>query len=103
MTDKPLYYDKNTKPIDFREWADLFEDKEYRIVRAEEIYGYLVSTVWFGLNSNFLLDFPLIFETMTFNLANRDDCEIINRYTTLEQAIVGHLETVELIKQKGYM
>lgn len=72
-------------------------------VRQEKLpNGYWVSTVWLGLDHNFSgIGPPLIFETMVQNPAGAWEDDFQQRYSTEDDAIVGHLETVDLYKGKA--
>jgi hypothetical protein len=90
MRERPLYYDKEGNPIwDTLEWARLFENREYRIVKQESLWwGAFLSTVWLGLDHAWGGERPLIFESMLFFRRTGDlDCR---RYSTLEEAVRGH-------------
>ena len=82
------YYDRQGNPIeDVLEWARLYESED-RTIGYEERDGVRVSTVWLGLNHNYLPGGPpLIFETMVFG-GEFDQHQ--DRYSTEAQAIAGH-------------
>ena len=90
------FYDRQGNPLDGFEWTRLFEKKEMQRVRETTLPdGKWISTVWIGLDHNFGPGNPLIFETMVFPKEHewgQLDCE---RYSTEEQAIVGHDTMVE--------
>lgn len=90
---RSMYYDRQGKPIEnCLAWGRLFEDKEYKIVKQENMLGKLVflSTVWLGLDHNFGGGKPLIFETMAFcNKCGYSELAM-DRYTTEKEALVGH-------------
>ena len=90
------YYNKKGETITMMEWANLLENKDYKIIKQEELSnGKWVSTVWLGLNHNFGTGKPLIFETMVFpNEGDFSDVDV-ERYSTLEEAEEGHQELVE--------
>ena len=81
------YYDKQGKAIDFLEWGKLYGNKEYKIIKQEDVGKYWVSTVWLGIDHSFGEGKPLIFETMVFEKengkTNYSDLDT-ERYTTLE-------------------
>jgi hypothetical protein len=90
MKERPLYYDKEGNPIwDTLEWATLFENREYRIVKQETLWwGVFLSTIWLGLDHAWGGEKPLIFESMLFfGRASDLDCR---RYSTLGEAVHGH-------------
>lgn len=73
-------------------------------VRQETLpNGYWVSTVWLGLDHNHSNEGPpIIFETMVVNPLG-DWEEYQERYATEEEAILGHIRTVDLYAQKPSM
>jgi hypothetical protein len=89
-------YDRDGNPISLDEWMRLVADLEYKRIEWTEIpdVGIEVSTVWLGLNHNFLMEGPpYIFETMVFGLPN--DMEVQERWATEEEAIEGHWKVVQ--------
>lgn len=81
------------------EWAHDFHDLTYKVVRQETLpNGIWISTVWLGIDHNFALDGPpLIFETMAWS-ANGDALDFQERYATEDDAIIGHLQAIDLFK-----
>ena len=90
------------------EWAKDMEDTRGRIVQQETLWnGLWISTVWLGLDHNFMRSGPpLIFETMAFNHIGADDDRyrdcFMDRYSTLYQAEVGHLAAKRELSSIGY-
>jgi hypothetical protein len=65
--DHGLHYDRKGRPIDMATWARLVEDRDYSVVAQHWVRGWMVSTVWLGLNHNYTMQGPpVIFETMIF-------------------------------------
>ncbi len=97
-----MYYDKEGKPLDLMEWANLFEDFEYRQVGDSLVDGIRVSTVWLGLDHNFgRVGPPLIFETMMFDWTTEDrQVDFQWRYHSLEQAQAGHANAVKSLENE---
>ncbi len=97
-----MYYDKEGKPLDLMEWANLFEDFEYRQVGDSLVDGIRVSTVWLGLDHNFgRVGPPLIFETMMFDWKDDNRGQDFQwRYSTLEQAQAGHANAVKQMENE---
>jgi hypothetical protein len=70
---RPIYYDRQGKPMTLQQWAEKFEDAHYRHV-ARDVIGpdepldpaplITVMTFWLGLNHDWRSDEPLIFETL---------------------------------------
>lgn len=115
MTNKHYILDenKNLVEVDLMTWANFFESFENRKVAQETLEdGTFVSTVFLGLDHNFSDNGPpLIFETMVFSPEEKKvqfgDKERIfhedleqSRYSTWEEAMNGHRETVERWKIK---
>ena len=99
---KPRYYDKKGKQIPLLEWADLYENLDYRTIKQNTYGDFFVSTVWLGLDQNvFSIEgFPVIFETMIFVKGNEKHelHHYQERYIIEEEAIKGHEEACVLIK-----
>ncbi len=70
------------------EWGKFFQDGRNRIVKYEVLHnGYRVSTVFLGLDHNFMGGKPLLFETMVFGSDGELD---MKRYATWKEAETGH-------------
>ena len=96
------------KPVlcnDIHVWANFFGDNA-RTVRKTEIGNKMVSTVFLGLDHNFMTDGPpILFETMifsndSFKVDDKDDGFQV-RYSTWEEAEAGHERVCEKLKLKG--
>ena len=92
-----LYYDRKGEPLDVHHWADLFGDDGYRTIAQHWARGWMISTIWLGLDHGFGHGhMPLIFETMIFppgDAASKDGAwaeEYQERYSTEEAAHAGH-------------
>lgn len=70
-----------------------------RHVAVDEIKGYLISTVWLGVNSFLRALRPLVFETMVFD--NNLDEVYIARYSTWEEAEEGHKKAVQWVLEEA--
>ncbi len=92
-----MFYNRENKPINPKEWAELLELPGYkRVARTEFQNGWTVSTVWIGLS---VAPFgrPLIFETMVFdNEGPRNK----RQYFTEAEALKGHKEAVTIIEKE---
>ncbi len=99
---KPLYYNRQGKPITLYEWSELFEDFKYKILKQEYLSGgKRVSTVWLGLDHSFGSDSkPLIFETMVFPKKGEFGELDMMRYSTEAEALLGHKAMVGKWKAK---
>ena len=90
-----MYYNKQGEEITIEEWGKLITDKDYKIIKQEDIKNNRwVSTVWLGSDHQFGEGEPLIFETMVFPKGDWGELDV-RRYTTEEEAIKGHKEMVE--------
>lgn len=83
------------KKYDFREDFDW----ETRFNLKTQIGNYKVSTVDLGIDHSFGFGKPLYYETMIFSDNARNPFEYYqDRYTTQKEAIKGHLEAIEFVK-----
>lgn len=95
--------DENGKPIpepDLLKWAQWFEDTKQRVVQQDHIGDIFVSTVFLGLDHAFVYDDvhePVLWETMIFKDTDWSG-DFQRRYTSLNDAIAGHMEAVEMVK-----
>jgi hypothetical protein len=103
---RSMWYDRTGKPVPMLVANDLLTDYDYKVV-AKDVFvmddqPVEVSTVWLGLDHNHLgrlhpdLPYlPKIFETMIFG----GDLDLEQwRYSTEEEALAGHAETVKLVQ-----
>lgn len=110
------YYNRAGEAVELEVWAAMNEKRDYKHVAATVLPAMndrpalRVSTVWLGLNHNYMLDGPpLIFETMVFVRppltdfpVEWDDGEDYGyngcvRYTTEADALLGHLAVVSTL------
>lgn len=103
MAEREMWYDREGRPIDMLMYAVLRGDPEYFRV-AEDLVGHFsVSTVWLGLDHNYMGQGPpLIFETMVFGTDPRLPWweEWQQRYATREGAEKGHKEVCDDIARE---
>ena len=91
------YYDRQGQPVTQDEWWRAFEDPEYQRVALYEEGGYVVSTVWLGLDHSFGEDSPpLIFETLV--LRGYDGEELMYRCSTEDEAYEQHARVVSMLE-----
>ena len=101
-----MYRDREGNPITMEEWTGLFKPAynhetggadEYRTIGREVISDEItVSTVWLGLDHNFMPGSPpAIFETMVFG-GKHDMWQ--DRYATKEAALAGHERVVAALQ-----
>lgn len=94
----------NPKPEpDLMKWAKFFEDRKKRVVQQDVIQRdgqeILVSTVFLGLDHNFISGGPpILYETMIFGLPSMEGYQ--ERYVTKEAALIGHAKALELARGK---
>jgi hypothetical protein len=93
---RPVYYDRQGKPMTMQQWAQMFEDEGYRHI-ARDVIGpdepldtaplITVSTLWLGLNHDWRSDEPLIYETII--IGGEHDATGM-RHATERRAREGH-------------
>jgi hypothetical protein len=98
----PVYWFlKDKKPVgtqDIKKWGECFHSED-RIVGKTEIGNVEVSTVFLGIDHNFLkVGPPLLFETMIFG-GDLDGYQ--KRFSTWEEAEQGHKAAIKLVKSKS--
>lgn len=81
-------------PCDLMEWVEQLASKANRRVALDRMGGVTVSTVFLGWDHQYGNGPPLIFETMIFG--GPDDNTYQERYSTWDEALVGHQRAVEL-------
>lgn len=91
------YFDKDGNPMSLEDWAKKHSDFDYKSIGDDRSEMWQVSTVWLGINHNFIGEGPpIIFESMVFRNDPEDwedhDCR---RYSTLAEAEAGHAELVK--------
>lgn len=99
-----LHEDHSYTPCDLMTWAAQLEvlvNAGKKHVAYDIVDGFRISTVWLGLNHNFLdIGRPLLFETMIFDDEGACgwDYHYQERYTTWDEAVKGHQEAIEWLK-----
>jgi hypothetical protein len=97
----------NVIPATLIEWGMWCWRKDrQRIIQQDEIAGYLVSTVFVGVNMAFSAEAPpLWFETMVFadpeiirNSLRREEASYQRCYTTLAEAKAGHMDAINWLR-----
>ena len=95
------YYDRKGQPMSQEDWLSKFDDLAYKRVAQDTLLdGRWVSTVWVGMNHQMGAGPPLIFETMVFPSNDNMNDEYCERYSTEEQAVVGHAEVLERLSKE---
>lgn len=94
------YFDRDGKPIP-DDWYNTEKHgrkhkwaTEKRVARTQ-VGEIAVSTVWLGLDHDYLTGVPVIFETMTFGEPWNNE---MARYSTELDAMRGHLSTVQRLQ-----
>lgn len=105
-----LYYkmdaEGNVSPADSpAEWGLWFEGSSTQVDRTQ-VGNYLVSTVFLGLDHGFGTSAqPILFETLVFEVDDNGETgnsleDTMRRYSTRDEALAGHAETVQMIIEK---
>lgn len=111
-TDMKFYIleNKKVKEVnDCLEWGRWFQNNcNLRQIKREKIGGYLISTVFLGINYGLSKKRPLIFETIVFvenilfksGLRNEVD---VDRCSTYDEALEMHERLVKKYRKKYYL
>lgn len=101
------FYDRQGRRMEMLDWAARLEDREYSVVAHHWVRGWMVSTVWLGLDHGFGHSAaPLIFETMIFPPGDEAgghsvwSDEYCDRYPTEEAAHAGHDRALSWLREK---
>lgn len=73
----------------------LLAESEWRRVARDECCGYLVSTVFLGIDHGLGAGPPVLFETMVFGDGSLDEHQ--ERYCTAAEALAGHRRILDAI------
>jgi hypothetical protein len=100
-----MFYDRQGRPIETAEWSRKFEDPDYKMVAQHWVRGWMVSTVWLGIDHSFGMSrAPLIFETMIFPPGDEAGGgsvwadEYCDRYPTEAAAHAGHDQALSWVR-----
>lgn len=89
------FWSKTGELISSTEWAKLFADKSYQIIKQTKLdNGIFISTVWLGISYGETPSGPLIFETIVWPSDKSEDEEMY-RYTSERDALFNHNKLVE--------
>ncbi len=86
------------KENDLEKWTRWWQNAN-RVVWVTMVEEVKVSTIFLGLDHNWGGGAPHIYETMVFaweDFPLEQQCE---RYSTVDQALVGHIEMIERVKE----
>src|SRR3990167_6336692 len=95
MNDKYIL-DENNNPVicyDTIKWAESMEDS--RRVALDYINEVKISTVFLDIDHDLGYGIPILYETMIFG-GEHDLYQ--ERYSTREEALIGHEKAIQLIK-----
>ena len=99
--------DKDNKPVpatfeEYEKWVRYGIKENKRIVKQDRFDNddCLVSTVFLGLDHGFRSPVPVLWETMIFWTEQPDLNNYQQRYTSHEDALKGHKEACDLVKEK---
>lgn len=96
MSDKYVLNGKSpVMESDLMKWAKWFETADRHVAKTQ-VGDVTISTVFLGVDHNFLGKDPILFETMIFGGTHDGDGE---RYHTWEEAEDGHERYVDIAKQ----
>lgn len=91
------YFDRDGNPITSEQWIPLIGNNKFL---RDEIEDVTVSTVYLGLDHSFGGGPPLIYETMVFGTDDEHECQW--RYSTKEEASLGHDKIVAAVRNKTF-
>ncbi len=118
---RPLYYDREAKPMTLEQWVEKFRDLDYKVIARDYVEGFMVSTVWMGIDHGIITELPIIFETMIFapeydpgiadlldKVAQNEDLDEKyptlshwqDRYATEQMAREGHEKACEYVRDE---
>jgi hypothetical protein len=95
------YILKDKTPIpcdDLLEWGLWMETADRRVA-YDKLADVEVSTVFLEVDHSFNSDVPILFETMIFSDIEDEHNETY-RYTTWEEAEVGHQKVLDMVKAR---
>ena len=81
----------------YAEWFATYD----RHVAKTKVEDVEVSTVFLGLDHNFMGDVPILWETMIFGDKEKESLyDYQERYATFDEAKAGHQRAVEFVREK---
>ena len=95
-----LYYKRDGTPYEEGEEQQFYKDFvnwDLRQVALDLIGNIRISTVWLGMDHGFLLEKPIIFETMVFSHPKSGYGDWCERYCTEDEALAGHYKILQEI------
>lgn len=104
--DGDLFFGRDGAPVDALTCARLHADDEYVIVDRHWVRGWMISTVWLGIDHSFGGPVPIIFETMIFPPGDElEPGEVYmseryrDRYPTEMAARAGHDRALSALRE----
>jgi hypothetical protein len=101
------YYDRQGAPMTMDAWSAKFSDRDYQVVAQHWIRGWMISTVWLGIDHGLgFSSAPVIFETMIFPPGDEAGGEHVDmdrycdRYATESEAEAGHDRAIASLREK---
>ena len=83
---------------DVIEWEQWFEEADRHVAYKDIAEGIYVSTIFLGLDHQCGNGPPLLFETMVFWDANKENNNYMERYSTWHEAEQGHERVCALVR-----
>lgn len=105
--DAGWFYDRQARPITGGQWEVLHANPDYQRLGLHEQDGWMVSTVWLGIDHSFGRGDPVIFETMIFppdksaeplmrEMLGTEEFQL--RWHTEQMALIGHAASVDALR-----
>lgn len=96
--------DKDNHPVltdDVKVFGECFKNNDKRRVGLDETNGYMISTIFLGLDHGYGSNGPILFETLIKDLSTGEQ-DVVQRYHTWNEAKRGHAKYVDLCNIDGY-
>lgn len=102
-----MYYDRQGRLMNMTTWVATHSDPDYRIVAQHYVRGWMISTIWLGVDHRFIMSgAPVIFETMIFPPGDEAGGrgamseDYMERYSTEDAAQAGHDRALSWVREK---
>lgn len=83
-----------------QDWARTLTQEKRRVAK-DEVDGYLISTVFLGMDHRYGEGEPLLYETMVFGADGVGKECFMERYSTRKDALEGHKSITEAVSKLG--
>lgn len=93
---------KRAVPCSAEEWAEQrqrMRDNSSKNVSKDFVNGIEISTIWLGIDHGGNDNRPLVFETMVFKPKSGGQECYCDRYSTWEEAQLGHQRAFQWVKE----